>query len=248
MSDALARVIDLAGAASQPKDPAAGLEAVTALRRELDAVEELHVSTALRRRWSWSRVASALGISKQAAHRKYANRPLRPPPRRRAHEAMVLPEPRLAVDHARREAIGRGELVVGTGHLLLGVLKVSQGPSGEALADLGVTSEMARRQLDHLVEPLTPPPRPPGEHPRLPLSRRAREALEQSLREMVRLGDRRLGLEHVLRALVRDDEATAMKVLAGLGVTQGALEEALDDALSPGATSDAPGVDPARLG
>src|SRR3954447_20019687 len=53
-------------------DPGAGLQAVRELREHLARLEAIHVENALRDGWRWSDVAGALGLSKQAAHRKYA--------------------------------------------------------------------------------------------------------------------------------------------------------------------------------
>jgi len=66
MSDAT----KLAGAASST-DPATGLTAVASLRTLLDSLEELQVENARREGWSWQQIALALGVSKQAVHKKY---------------------------------------------------------------------------------------------------------------------------------------------------------------------------------
>ncbi len=55
---------------SVPKDPEQALAAVVALRHLADKVEAEAVSNALRQGWTWSRIAQALGISKQAAHKR----------------------------------------------------------------------------------------------------------------------------------------------------------------------------------
>jgi hypothetical protein len=57
-----------------PEDPREGLEAVVALRRTLEALEAAQVENALVAGWSWARTAEVLGVSKQAVHKKYANR------------------------------------------------------------------------------------------------------------------------------------------------------------------------------
>lgn len=61
----------LAGEASS-KDPAVGLAAVTALRRLLERLEALQVENARAQGWSWQEIAGALGVSKQAVHKKHA--------------------------------------------------------------------------------------------------------------------------------------------------------------------------------
>lgn len=58
----------------QPENPADGLAAVVALRRLADRLEVAEVERAIREEWSWSRIAEALGVSRQAVHKKYAKR------------------------------------------------------------------------------------------------------------------------------------------------------------------------------
>jgi hypothetical protein len=57
-------------------DPAVGLAAVASLRALLESLEALHVQNARARGWSWQQVARALGVSKQAAHKKHGGRGL----------------------------------------------------------------------------------------------------------------------------------------------------------------------------
>lgn len=58
----------------QPETPGEGLAAVVALRRLADRLEAAEVERAIRQGWSWSRVAEALGVTRQAVHKKYAKR------------------------------------------------------------------------------------------------------------------------------------------------------------------------------
>jgi hypothetical protein len=58
-----------------PTDPADGLAAVVALRRLADRVEDAEVERALLHEgWTWSQVADALGVTRQAVHKKHAKR------------------------------------------------------------------------------------------------------------------------------------------------------------------------------
>jgi hypothetical protein len=57
--------------AADSHDPAVGLRAVTALRRLADRVEEQQVAAARRLGWSWDQIGDALGVSRQAVHKKY---------------------------------------------------------------------------------------------------------------------------------------------------------------------------------
>jgi hypothetical protein len=56
------------------RDPLDALEAVRELRRELDGLEEEYVRAALVGGASWDTIGSALGVSRQAAHRRLARR------------------------------------------------------------------------------------------------------------------------------------------------------------------------------
>lgn len=57
-----------------PDDPADALAAVGALRRLADRVEDAAVARALEDGWSWAQIAEALGVTRQAAHKKHARR------------------------------------------------------------------------------------------------------------------------------------------------------------------------------
>lgn len=53
-------------------DPADALAAVVALRLMADKLEQRAVEKALAQGWSWAQIALALGVSKQAAHKRLA--------------------------------------------------------------------------------------------------------------------------------------------------------------------------------
>ncbi|RZL03713.1 MAG: helix-turn-helix domain-containing protein [Rubrivivax sp.] len=55
-----------------PSDPTEALAAVVALRLLADKLELRAVNAALGQGWSWSDIAEALGVSKQAAHKRLA--------------------------------------------------------------------------------------------------------------------------------------------------------------------------------
>ena len=69
MSDAT----KLASAAAN-RDPATGLRAVSALRKLLEHLEAAQVASARQQGWSWQDIADALGVSRQAVHKKHAER------------------------------------------------------------------------------------------------------------------------------------------------------------------------------
>ncbi len=75
---------DIAGIAASTSDPRAGLRAIATLRSLVDTWELAQVEAGLRAGMSWQEVADALGVSRQAAHKKHARRidPTIPVPRR----------------------------------------------------------------------------------------------------------------------------------------------------------------------
>jgi hypothetical protein len=56
------------------QNPADELAAVVALRRLADRLEDAAVERAMREGWSWPEVAEALGVTRQAVHKKHARR------------------------------------------------------------------------------------------------------------------------------------------------------------------------------
>lgn len=77
---------EIASAAADISDPRAGLRAVASLRALTDALELRQVEAGLRAGMGWQDIAAALGVSRQAVHKKYSKRidPSIPVPRRQA--------------------------------------------------------------------------------------------------------------------------------------------------------------------
>jgi hypothetical protein len=61
-------------AAVDSRDPATGLAAVAALRRLLEELEAVQVSSARAQGWTWQAIAAALGVRRQSVHKKHAGR------------------------------------------------------------------------------------------------------------------------------------------------------------------------------
>ncbi|MTE21580.1 hypothetical protein F0L17_21180 [Streptomyces sp. TRM43335] len=55
-------------------DPRVGLRAVAALRRLVERLETLQVDNARGQGWSWEEIGTALGVSRQAVHKKHSRR------------------------------------------------------------------------------------------------------------------------------------------------------------------------------
>ena len=226
--------VRLARRAATSREPAEALRAIGELRRRLEVLEAASVDAALRAGCSWRTIAEAIGVSRQAAHRKHAARAAAATKQASvAGSRLVIVGPaRVAVVLARQEAAIAQSRVVGTEHLLTGIVRERDGIAAEALSTLGLTLDKVRHcaqaSRDRARgEPETEDLSPPGWAPpsRLPFSRRGREALEQSLREAVRLGDEKLGVEHLLLALLRDVNSRAVQCLERLRVSPAQVED-----------------------
>ena len=55
-----------------PDNPEEALAAVVALRVVAEKLERKAVKKAIEQGWSWSQIAEALGVTKQAAHKRHA--------------------------------------------------------------------------------------------------------------------------------------------------------------------------------
>ena len=60
--------------ASDTSDPRRGLQALASLRTYLGTLELRQVEEGLRQGMSWTEIADALGVTRQAVHQKYSRR------------------------------------------------------------------------------------------------------------------------------------------------------------------------------
>lgn len=226
-------------------DPGEALEAIVAIRRRLDILEAGQVDAALQDRWSWSRIAAALEVTKQAAHRKHSARrrteaassPPAPATRRPApagrQQLTITGEARRVVEYAREEASSLGAEGVGPEHLLLGLLRSPQSQAARALGAAGVSLESARARVGALAS--SRGGRLAGEAPdgrRPPVLPEARHVFEQALREAVARSDAHLGVEHMLLALIGAERGGAGLLHAQLEIDPTAVMRSLRDLLS----------------
>ncbi|HET8562156.1 MAG TPA: helix-turn-helix domain-containing protein [Marmoricola sp.] len=63
--------LDQLTTAATEGDPRIGLRAVRALRRLVEQLEASQVARARAQGWSWQDIADALGVSRQAVHKKH---------------------------------------------------------------------------------------------------------------------------------------------------------------------------------
>lgn len=232
----LSALIRRAGRSSKPEQ---GLKAIAELRQELDELERHHVHAACSEGWTWSKISLALGVSKQAAHKKHAKAVRAMIEAAEAADAvptdarvLVTAEARDAVRRARDEARVLGHRVVGTEHLLLGVLH-EDSPEVRVLESAGVNLDQARACLqptmaeeDHAIAVTASDTAAAAAA--TGVSPLARACLEQSLRETIRRGDTHLGIEHLVLALVSRTEGGAARTLEKCGTSAATIRRLLE--------------------
>jgi len=129
---------------------------------------------------------------------------------------------------AQEESLLLNHSVIGTEHLLLGMLREGEGVAANALTTLGVSIEPVREKVK-MVRPV--PTVSSGTDPR-PFTPRAKKVLEFSLREALQLGHTYIGTEHILLGLVREGEGAGIQVLANLGVEPARVRQQIMQLLS----------------
>ena len=127
---------------------------------------------------------------------------------------------RRVVVAAQDEARLLGHNHIGSEHLLLGLLDVQGGVALHVLESAGITAEAARVQVEEIAGPGDKSPRG-----HIPFTPRAKKILELSLREALEQHKSYIGTEHILLAVMRDDEGIGAQVLERLGGSLPALRQ-----------------------
>ena len=113
---------------------------------------------------------------------------------------------------AQEEARLLDHSVIGTEHILLGLIREQDGIAAQALQALGISLAAVRERVGQTIG--LSASGPTGSPPFTP---RAKKVLELSLREALQLGHTYIGPEHLLLGLVREGEGVAAQVLVSLG-------------------------------
>jgi len=206
--------------------PLARLDAAVAVAAEAagagDRLLDHNVAQARHADLSWTDIGTRLGVSKQAARQRFAERT----------QPLVLPgaaEPnsrlQACLDRARVVAQADGAAEIGTHHLLAGLL--AEGVAAATLERLGVTTEVIRDSAHRLFGP----PGQPGEA--VPaMSAEATCAVDAAAHHAATAGldspRPEVGTEHLLFILAPDPGGRARRVLNDLGTDIAAIKRELE--------------------
>lgn len=151
-------------------------------------------------------------------------------------EARALQHPRIGSEHLLLGVLAQPE---GRGQRALGHLRLDYATAREqlqeiastedtaALGQLGIDLDEVRRRAEASFGPGALDRRADPEPAGTRLAPRAKRALELSLREAVRRGDRGIGTEHVVLGILREGGGVAGMILDRAGVDRAAFEAAL---------------------
>ncbi|MFD7067346.1 Clp protease N-terminal domain-containing protein [Streptomyces sp. NPDC059913] len=177
---------------------------------------------------SWTEIGKSMGVTRQAAQKRFV--PKNP------GEASDLdpsqgfsrftPRARNVVTASMNEAHAAHNNEIGPAHLVLGLLSEPEGLAAALIRAQGITLEDVRRAATEALPPATA-----DELPALtPFDTGARKALELTAREALRMGHNYVGTEHILLALLEQEDGSGP--LTGLGLDKPTIETAVAEALA----------------
>jgi ATP-dependent Clp protease ATP-binding subunit ClpC len=117
---------------------------------------------------------------------------------------------RKAIEYARDEAARLRHDYIGTEHLLLGLIRLGEGRAVEVISNLGLELTDLKAAIEEVVQP-SGGTMTMGQ---LPLTARAKKTLEISGQEARALKSKDIDTEHILLALLKDEEGVASQVLS----------------------------------
>ncbi len=166
---------------------------------------------------SWTEIGQNMGVSKQAAQKRFV-------PRESDNDALqggglfdrFTPRAKQAVTEAHEAAREARHGFVGTEHVVLGLLSQPEGLAARAIEAQGVRLDAVRAAVVALFAPGADE----AVTGHLPYTRRAKKLLELTIREALKLGHNYVGTEHILLGLLSDEEGLSGQALIGLGVTK----------------------------
>ncbi|MEU8630540.1 Clp protease N-terminal domain-containing protein [Amycolatopsis sp. NPDC048633] len=172
---------------------------------------------------SWTEIGKSMGVTKQAAQKRFVPKVDPGGDVSGAIERVYgryTDRARHVIVAAQKAAIDNASPAIDTVHLVLGLLTEPAALAAGAILAQGVTletvHEAAEAQLPERAEAVPSP---------MPFSAEAKKALELTLREGLRLGHNYIGTEHILLALLEQGEGVGFQVLDGLGIKKDKAEE-----------------------
>ncbi|MGB4701522.1 MAG: ATP-dependent Clp protease ATP-binding subunit [Syntrophomonadaceae bacterium] len=147
---------------------------------------------------------------------------------------------RNAVIYAQEEARQLNHPAIGTEHILLGLLKEGEGVGARALLSMGIDLEKVRSEVTRIIGQGNTPVEPPDGD--LPVTPRAKKVFNLAFDEARLQGVNYVGTEHLLLALLREEEGVAGQVLTSMGVRLDQLRQQVMNLLGGDMQPNPPGT------
>ncbi|OJY38870.1 Clp protease N-terminal domain-containing protein [Pseudonocardia sp. 73-21] len=173
---------------------------------------------------SWTDIGRSMGVTKQAAQKRFV-------PKESADLdpdqgfSRYTPRARNVVITSQNEARAAGNDTITPAHLVLGLLAEDKGLGARAIVAHGVPLDAVRAAATAAL-----PPAAETKPDLVPFDAQARKALELTFREALRLGHNYVGTEHILLALLEQEDGTGL--LSGLGVEKERVDATVAEYLS----------------
>ncbi|MBX9922374.1 MAG: ATP-dependent Clp protease ATP-binding subunit [Mycolicibacterium frederiksbergense] len=158
---------------------------------------------------SWTDIGTSMGVTKQAAQKRFVPKADTAGIDPNEGFARFTPRARTAVVAAQTAARDAENIEIGPEHLILGLLGDTESLAIAILAAHGVEPDQIRAAI-------TLPPATGQALDLVPFSGPAKKVLELTFREALRLGHNYIGTEHILLALLESEDGDGP--LHGLGI------------------------------
>jgi ATP-dependent Clp protease ATP-binding subunit ClpA len=214
----------------------AAAAAAAQLEETTDALLGHFVDRCRRDGRSWTEISSALGVTKQAVHKRFA-------PALAAHIAAATPDLTFErfTDRARHVIAASSQVAASLGarrvraeHLLLGLFAEPTGIAGRVLAAMNVTEDSLRAELasrralgpddGHDGAGDAASDLPADDTDRDPAAPRfsddGKRALRDAIAEALQFGHNYIGTEHLLLGLYRNADSAAARILLEAGALE----------------------------
>ncbi|WP_319453852.1 MULTISPECIES: Clp protease N-terminal domain-containing protein [unclassified Mycobacterium] len=171
---------------------------------------------------SWTEIGKCMGVTKQAAQKRFVPKAQADPIDPNDGFSRFTPRARSVVVGAQNNAHAAGNDEIQPAHILLALFSDPDSLAARLLAGAGVDAAAA-------AEVVTLPERSAKMPALIPFSGAARKVLELTFREALRLGHNYIGTEHILLALLETEAEDGP--LHTLGVDKERIETGVVDML-----------------
>ncbi|MEU8132965.1 Clp protease N-terminal domain-containing protein [Streptodolium elevatio] len=176
---------------------------------------------------SWTDIGRSMGVSKQAAQKRFVPKADADKPEFDMSQGFsrFTARARNVVVASQNAAQAAGNERIQPEHIVLGLLSEADALAGKAIVAQGVSLDTVREAASAVL------PARVDEAPELvPYDAQAKKVMELTFREALRLGHNYIGTEHLLLALLELEDGSG--VLSGLGVTKEETERLVVEMLN----------------